>query len=125
MVNIKYYCCWWSLFDSSSLISFIRISAIAAAVRCGRYSFAFASSTDIFVFTEDDCFSTPQCNSSGYKYWIERLIYDFDVLYPTARITSSLPLYNLSIIPISHFPLCFSSPLIKTMSPNDICIFFA
>ena len=117
MVNIKYYCCWWSFFDLPSLVSFIWISPIAAAVRHGRYSFVFASSVDIFVFTDDGCFSTLQCNSSGYKYWIGRLIYDFHVLNPTAHINPSLPLYNLSTILIFHFPLSFSSPLIKTMSP--------
>ena len=46
----------------------------------------------------------------------------FDVFNPTARITPSLPLYNLSTIPIFHSPLCISSSLIKTISCNDICI---
>ena len=41
LFSIKYYCCWWSFFDSSSLTSVIWISAIAAAARRSRYSFAF------------------------------------------------------------------------------------
>ena len=120
MVSIKYYCYWWSLFDLSSLTSFIRISAIAASVRRGRYSFAFASSVDVFlmmmiVFQHHNVIRVGVSTESDVQYTI---------LMSSIPLHVSRDLCPCITIPIFHYPLCFSSPLIKTMSPNNICISF-
>ena len=44
------------------------------------------------------------------------------LIFPCHSMTSSLPLYNYSTIPMLHFPLFYSSPLIKTTSPTSIFI---
>ena len=122
MVNIKYYCCWWSLFDLPSLISFIRISAIVAAVRRCWYSFAFASSVDVFVFTDNGCFQHHNVIRVGTSIESDA---QYTILMFSIPLHLSCHLWPCITCQLFHFPLRFSSPLVKTTSPNDICISFA
>ena len=103
---------------SNSLVFCIPISAIAAAVLFGLNG--GASTFNSFSFSH----LTSQFSSKGQRCWIGRCMNDFPDLIGTARITLSLPQYNLSTIPIFHFLRLRSSFFIDTTSPMEIFIFF-
>ena len=112
-----------SWFSHSSDCSATTSLVVAAAVLrdlyslASTFSFLWISFSDLLVD-----FSMSQCSLSGCKYWISHSMFDFGVRSLTTRMTSSLPLYNYSTIPMLHFPLFYSSPLIKTTSPTSIFI---
>ena len=101
--------------DCSATIFLVHISAIAAAVLYGLYSFASTFSFLWLVFLDllvD--FSISQWNSSGYKCWIDCSMCDFDVRGLTLRMTSSLPFSNFPPFQCtiqSTIPLYNSSPI--------------
>ena len=112
-----------SWFSHSSDCSATTSLVVAAAVLRDLYSLASTFSflwISFFDLLVD--FSMSQCSLSGYKYWISHSMFDFGVRSLTTRMTSSLPLYNYSTIPMLHFPLFYSSPLIKATSPTSIFI---
>ena len=112
-----------SWFSHSSDCSATTSLVVAAAVLRDLYSLASTFSflwISFFDLLVD--FSMSQCSLSGCKYWISHSMFDFGVRSLTTRMTSSLPLYNYSTIPMLHFPLFYSSPLIKTTSPTSIFI---
>ena len=111
--------------DCSATMSFVRISAIAAAVLRGLYSFESTFSFLWLVFLDVLVnFSISQWSSSGYKCWFVRSVSDFGVRSLKPRMALSLLLCNSSTIPMLHFPLFFSLLLIKTTSPTSIFITF-
>ena len=111
--------------DCSTPIPLVRISPIATAVIRGLHSF---KSTFSFVwlvlFDLLVGFSILVCSSSGYKYLIYRSVCDFGVHGLTPCMTSALTLKSPTTISVHHFPLFFSSPLIKTTSSTSIFISF-
>ena len=128
LFNVQYYIPrpWFShSSDCSAMMSLVRISAIAAAVLRGLNYFAYRFSFLWLVFLDVLVdFSIWQWSSSEYKCWIGRSMWNFGVCSLTPCMTSSLPLCNSSTIPMLHFPLFFSSPLIKTTSPTSIFVAF-
>ena len=93
--------------DCSATIFLVHISAIAAAVLYGLYSFASTFSFLWLVFLDllvD--FSISQWSLSEYKCWIgHNSMCDFGVRSLTSRMTSYLPWYKSSTIPMLHFLL--------------------
>ena len=111
--------------DCSATISLVHISAVVAVDLRGLYSFASTFSFFLLLFLNLlGGFPISKRSSSECKYRIDRSMSDFGVCSLRPHLKSSLPLNNSSTIVMFHFPLFFSSSLIKTTTHTSIFISF-